>query len=338
MGDGHMSMLEWIPGKRRFKSKELPIITKLFNDGCYIIAASETYKELLGSKIEKVNNIDFDIVYDTICTTISIDNEMGYKLLFNSHFRKMNILQGLGITSSNDSVEIEFSIDGKTEKKKILSEMDDDNFPELLRYHTHNNKKYPKFLKNYRKGNLNYYWFEYLKEEKILYVQINVIASLQENPLPVFCDSIEDFINNNEISAFVLDIRNNGGGNTELNTSILKLMLSEKINIKGKSFTVIGHNTFSAAQNLTNVVENYTETIFIGEPSGSKPHFIGEVSPFRLPYSGLVVNSSNIFHQHGYSADTRKWVAPDIYVEFNFHHFKNGIDPVIEEIIEFTSR
>ena len=51
-----------------------------------------------------------------------------------------------------------------------------------------------------------------------------------------------------------------------------------------------------------------------------------------------MVGSSNVFHQRGYSTDTRKWVAPDILVEFNFEHFKNGIDPVIEEIINFMNK
>ena len=101
---------------------------------------------------------------------------------------------------------------------------------------------------------------------------------------------------------------------------------------------MIGSNTFSAAQNLTNVIENYTETIFIGEPTGSSPTFIGEISPFKLPYSGLTINASNIYHQNGFSSDTRIWVAPDIYVGFSFDDYKNGRDPVIEEIIKYTKK
>ena len=171
-----------------------------------------------------------------------------------------------------------------------------------------------------------------------MYVQINGITSIDTNPLPDFCDSVTSLIDSLDVSAFVLDIRNNGGGNTELNINLLEVLLSKKINIQGKSFTIIGRSTFSAAQNLTNVIEKYTQTIFIGERTSSKPHFIGEVNPFALPYSGLMVSSSNIYHQYGYSTDTRKWTAPDIYVEFDFQHFKNGTDPVMEEIIKFTSK
>ena len=339
MGDGHMNINDhFMPGKRRFQSKKLPITTKLFSDGCYIIGASEKYKGLLGAKIIKVNDVDFAKVFDTISTTISVDNEMGYKFLFNSFFRKMNILHGLGLSNSTNHIDIEYVIDGKKEKDTIFSVEDNSDFPELIRYHTYFEKEYPMFLNNYRKGNIKWYWFKFLEDEKILYVQINGITSLPDNPLPKFCDSINDLINNNDLLAFVLDIRNNGGGNSNYNINILELMLTKKINIKGKSFTVIGPNTFSAAQNLTNIIENYTETIFIGEPTGSSPNFIGEISPFKLPYSGLVINSSNIYHQNGYSSDTRNWVPPDIYVDFTFEQFENGIDPIMEELIEFTEK
>ena len=131
----------------------------------------------------------------------------------------------------------------------------------------------------------------------------------------------------------------NLGGNSDLNPLIIKLLMSEKINIRGKLFTVIGNRTFSAAQNLASDIENYTEAIFIGEPTGSRPNFIGEINPFKLPYSGLVISSSNMYHQHGsYSTDTRTWIAPDIYVDFSFSDYKNGIDPVLEKILEFKKK
>ena len=178
---------------------------------------------------------------------------------------------------------------------------------------------------------------KYIEEENILYLQINIITSLEDKPLPELCDSIKTLVDTNNISAFVLDIRLNGGGNSELNKTIIKLVLSEKINKKGKLFVIIGKGTFSAAQNLTSDLEHYTDAIFIGEPTGSSPNFIGEVYPFKLPYCGLVISSSNLYHQRGnYSSDKRIWKAPDIYKEFSFTDYKNGTDPVLDAIIEYT--
>ena len=334
IGDGHTRIM---PNTYKFPGNTLPIRTQMFSDGCYIISASDGYTELLGAKIVKVNNYDFKSVYDSLSSTIAIDNEMGYKLLFGWNFHNINLLHGLGISNSTDSLEIVYLKDDVESRMVIHSEKNEKK-SELIQYHTYHNTKYPMFLENYHSGSLKWYWCNYLEEENILYVQINGITSIDTNPLPEFCDSVTSLIDSLDVSAFVLDIRNNGGGNTNLNINLLEVLLSKKINIQGKSFTIIGCNTFSAAQNLTNIIEKYTQTIFIGERTSSKPSFIGEVNPFALPYSGLMVSSSNIYHQYGYSTDTRKWTAPDIYVEFDFEHFKNGTDPVMEEIIKFTSK
>ena len=331
MGDAHTRILNWNVGKSRYTIHKLPFSVKIFSDGCYIIRTSNNYKELLGAKIIKINNIDFDSVYNAVCTLIPKDNEMWCKREFNKYFRNMNLLHGLGLCSSKDSLEIVCSVDTKVERKNIIS-VKEDNSAHLIDYHSFYKAELPMFLKNIDKA----YWYKYIKEENILYVQINSITSLKDNPLVQFSDSIKALIDTLNISAFVLDIRNNSGGGSHHNKAILKLLLSEKINKKGKLFTVIGRSTFSAAQNLASDIEYYTEAIFIGEPTGSSPNFIGETNPFKLPYSGLVISSSNVYHQRGlYSSDTRKWKAPDIYKEFSFKDFKHGIDPVLDEIIEY---
>jgi len=312
------------------------LITKLFSDGCYIIGASDEYSDLLGGKILNVNGTDIDEVFKAMSTIMPIDNPFGYKLQFDFYFRNITYLHGLGICNTDETAEIEYIKDGKTGRINIHS-VNEEEFPDLIRYQAKYDKKYPIYLEYYRRGNLKFYWAKYLEDENILYVQINGIMSLEDSPLSEFCDSIKTLAREKDISAFVLDIRNNGGGNTELNTHILSMMLSDEINSKGKSFTVLGCNTFSAAQNLTTVIENYTETIFIGEPTSSRPNFIGEIYQIPLPYSGLSISSSNIYHQHGYSADKRVWTAPHIYVEYNFSDFADGKDPVLEEIIEFVN-
>jgi len=97
LGDGHTKVIPW--ASRKTISKELPLVTKVFSDGCYIMGASDAYSELLGAKILKVNNIDFDSVYNAVSTTLSVDNIMGYKLQFDWYFRSMSILYGLGLSN-----------------------------------------------------------------------------------------------------------------------------------------------------------------------------------------------------------------------------------------------
>jgi len=331
IGDGHTSVYSQ---RSNLREKVLPVLTQMFSDGCYIVGATEDYIDLLGAKITAINGQGFNKVFDKISSVISADNEMGYKSMFGWNLFRMSLVHGLGLSISTDSLEIAYIMNNETASRTLKTSLPEE-LSELIRYHAHYNKEYPLFLKNYHKGKRVRYWYEYFPEEDLIYVQINSISSLEEKPLPEFCDRLSALIETADVSAFILDLRNNSGGNTELNKHILKLMLSKKINLKGKSFTLIGCKTFSAAQNLTNILENYTETIFIGERTASRPNFIGETNSFILPYSRLMIGSSNVYHQHGYSADTRKWVAPDIKVDLNFKHFEKGIDPVLMEVKKY---
>lgn len=53
----------------------------------------------------------------------------------------------------------------------------------------------------------------------------------------------------------------------------------------------------------------------------------------------MQISSSNLYHQRGqYSSDKRKWIAPDIFIDFSCNDYKNGVDPVLNEIIEYVNQ
>lgn len=64
-----------------------------------------------------------------------------------------------------------------------------------------------------------------------------------------------------------------------------------------KVFVVIGRHTFSAAQNTATLLDRHTDAVFVGEPSGSRPNFVGETAPFVLPCSGVRANVSDVYWQ-----------------------------------------
>jgi hypothetical protein len=141
------------------------------------------------------------------------------------------------------------------------------------------------------------------------------------------------------VDYFVLDIRYNGGGNSFLNKELVQEIIKcDKINTKGKFFTITGRHTFSAAMNLACDLERLTNTLFAGEPTGSKPNFVGESNIIQLPYSGLKVSCSSRYWQEYLSDDYRKWIAPHIGVKYFYSDFKNGIDPALDAIIKFINK
>jgi hypothetical protein len=103
----------------------------------------------------------------------------------------------------------------------------------------------------------------------------------------------------------VLDLRHNSGGDGSLNAPMVATaVLFKALRPKGKLFVLIGRNTFSAAHNLVMSITELTDTVLVGEPSGSRPNAISEAGWFNLPYSKQTGLISSQFHQYGAPEDT----------------------------------
>jgi hypothetical protein len=170
-------------------------------------------------------------------------------------------------------------------------------------------------------------------------MQLNGIADKNEEKLSEFSKKVFSFINGGDAEYFVLDIRYNNGGNNFLNKALVQeIIKSEKINKKGKFFTITGRSTFSAAMNLVNDLERQTNVIFAGEPTGSKPNFVGESNMIKLANSRFNVSCSSRYWQGVLSEDQRKWIAPLIGVKYFYSDYKAGKDPAMDAILKFIKK
>jgi hypothetical protein len=151
--------------------------------------------------------------------------------------------------------------------------------------------------------------------------------------LTQFCDRLFKFINENEVERLVIDLRRNSGGNNFLNRPILHgLIRNDKINRRGKLFVIIGRQTFSAAMNAAAEIERHTNAIFVGEPTGSSPNFVGESVGFSLPYSKMQGSISDLYWQSSVAMDYRIWIAPALYAPLSFKLYRANRDPAMEAI------
>lgn len=180
------------------------------------------------------------------------------------------------------------------------------------------------------------YWFEYLPLYKTVYLQYKRVREDPNEPFGPFCQRLFTCIDDNEVEKLINDLRRNAGGNTFLHRPfLLGLMRNEKINQRGKLFVVVGRNTFSAAMNGATLLEEYTNAIFVGEPTGASPNFVGETTLITLPYSQLQVSVSDLYWQTSWPMDHRKWIAPRLYVPPSFAAYSANRDPALEAILAY---
>ncbi|MGB3801664.1 MAG: hypothetical protein WA952_17740, partial [Lewinella sp.] len=133
-----------------------------------------------------------------------------------------------------------------------------------------------------------------------------------------------------------LDVRLNGGGNNYKNPPVVTgIIRAEKINEIGKLFVILGRRTYSAAQNLVNELDNYTNAIFVGEPTSENVNFYGDNRPVKLPNSGLEARLSFAWWQDKPQWEDDEWLAPHLAAELSFADYRDNVDPALQTILAY---
>jgi tetratricopeptide (TPR) repeat protein len=174
---------------------------------------------------------------------------------------------------------------------------------------------------------------EYLKESSTLYVAYRAARSNPAESNSAFFKRVFDFADSHRVDRFVLDVRDNSGGESYYNRQIvLGIVRRPKLDRRGKLYVIIGRRTFSAAQSLVNELERYTNAIFVGEPTGNAPHFFGDHRPLVLANSGMTVMVSTQWWQNMDARDQRPFVPPAIFAELSSSDYRNNVDPAMRAI------
>ncbi len=335
IGDGHTLLYPPFQGTHAFKA--LPLEFYFFEDELYVRAAEPEYRSLVGAKVEKVGSMSIKAIMDACKVYLGHDNDMQLKWIMPVALGFSDIYELIGASKDRDSIAFTLQfLEGR--RKTVSLKSGPLTRDPMARFAPSDwidlqNSKIPLWKKNPE----NLYWYEYLTDRKIVYFQFNQVRNKPDQSLADFVKELFQFVDENEVKALILDIRLNNGGNSFLNRALIhEIIRNEKINTRGKLFTIIGRRTFSAAMNLTSDLERHTATLFVGEPTGSKPNFYGEDNLFILPNSGLTGSISSRYWQGGHTSDdTRTWIAPHLAADLSLDDYLNDEDPALEAIFSY---
>lgn len=338
IGDGHSNL--FLPVARPEFRQTLPVQFYQFEEGLYIISSDSKYKELLGSQILQFEKKNIGEVNNALEPLIGRDNKMNILLRLPYLMRHPILLKTLGLIP--DTKEVKLKIKNLKGEVKIVSVFADTSQPDIWNIQP-NPKEWISFpetlqatMPPYLKNNDKVFWFDYSPATKIIYAQVNRIRNTPEETLSGFASKLSGYINENDIEKLVVDLRGNNGGNTFSGWDFVSEILhNDKINKKGHLFVIIGRRTFSAAQNTATYFERLTNAIFVGEPTGSQPNFVGDEAPIKLPYSHIELNISGVLWQSSWGVDKRIWIPPLLYTPPTFEAFKANRDMSMEAIINY---
>ena len=316
----------------------LPLGFYTFEEGTFVIAAAPANAELLGSQLLTVDGRPLDTVWAGLDPVVCRDNAQQAKRMAPELLRWTPLVHALGLVDDPANVTLGLLSGDGHEQTVLVPAMaiSAPEYPDLVWPYqplpprpsrwtclpeVPDEGALPLYLRNTEVP----YWFEHLADHRVLYLQFNAVRDHPAEPFANFCDRAFAYIDHHDIERLVLDLRWNGGGNTFLSQALLRhLVGSQKINEWGSLFVIIGRATFSAAQNTATAIERHTKAIFVGEPTGSRPNFIGETVPFELPYSKTKVNVSDLYWQTSWPSDRRPWIPPEIYTPPSFAAYREA--------------
>lgn len=342
-GDGHTSINPQFNPKMEFRY--YPIKLYFFSDGLFIQAADKKYADIVGARVIKIDSATTEQSFNEVSKVVSHDNEMTLKERVPLFLTIPEVLHALNLIKDMEKVQFLVEKDGKQKlielnpagKLPQIShgmQSEKDQMKDWIKMNNQSNSPLALWLK----ANDENYRFEYLEESKTVYVQYNQVINKEDETIAAFSRRIFDFVNTHEVERFILDVRLNSGGNSFFNMPLLLgIIKSEKINRRGRFFTIIGRKTFSAAQNLVNELERYTNVIFVGEPTGAKVHFYGDHEIVYLPNSGITATVSTLWWQTMTPTDNRQWIIPGINAELSSEDYRTNKDPALNAIFNYQS-
>ena len=308
-----------------------PIKTYIFKDGLYAIDAFDEYKDVIGMKLVKIGGKNLDEVYKAIEPLVQRDNEMQVKSLIPLFMQVPEALNGTGIIPDTDSTDFTFENTNGNLRTINVKSVSYGSYSQVM-----NSRPVKDDVPLYRRNPEKFYWFTYLKDTKTFYFQYNVVRDDPNDTSINFLKRLGDFVNSHYIDRFVVDIRNNGGGNLFTSIPFSKFIEeNHKINQRGKLFVIIGRRTFSAASYFTSSLEYNTKAIFFGEPTGASPNHYGDPQRIVLPNSKIEAFLSTTYWENSFPFDKRQWTAPDSDIELTSRDYFENRDPVLEAVLNY---
>jgi hypothetical protein len=339
VNDGHTVVAG--PRAGRYEFHALPVRFYEFEDGLFVRAAHRDYAAIVGQRLVRVGKMPAREALDLVASTVQRDNTQQIRWLAPGYLTRVEVLDALGIVEGLGPVDITVAdARGKetqvTVKPVSLAEVG--RHSETPRGWVDMNGGASATTPLWLRDPARFFLLEYLEDSGIVYAGFRAVLDDSAETLDQFAARAVALAESRSARALVIDVRTNNGGNNFLARGFVeRIQASTTLNDTGRLFVIVGRETFSACQNFCNWLDQRTDAVFVGEPTGSRPNFVGEGNLIRLPYSDLVVNASSRYWQDSVSEDQRHWIAPELAAAMTSDDYRSNHDPALAAIIEYLN-
>ncbi len=323
IGDGH-TQWDWRPSG---VASKLPLELYWLRDSLFVTGAGGVCKDALGARVISIGSLRTEEAYEAICSLIPHESdgwwlEKSVRLLVQP--RK---LLGSGVVGGYGSVRFTFETSDGDTIECDFSDHVSSRWSALDRLPTH-----PPL---YRTRSDTEYWSKYFKETRALYLKCNWFGSPVS--FPYYSDEFWQMVEDSLAQFVIVDLRDNGGGNTMCFTGFFESILKhDNINRKNHLYVLVNRGSFSAATDLAVLMRCETNALLVGEEMGGSPNTYGEVRTFKLPNCGVRVSYSVKYFEIW--PDSLPPFGIDILIKASSEQYFAGQDPVLDSVLQLTKR
>ena len=320
---GHTN-LRWPEGSLAFH--RLPLGLQWYSDGLAITAATEPYREALGLRVSSIGTMTPEQLEAAVAPYLAYEDDGWLHQLSQSAMLMEEILRALGQVETDGRVAITLARpDGTTTTLRVAAVPWADRSRLVTAVEALGIPVGPARIEP-----LRYYRYEILAGTKTLYIRYNRCA---DDPRQPFADFAKELLakvdaNPSGVERVVIDLRANGGGNSQVIEPLLTGLHARKsLSAKGRLFALVGPGTFSSGLLAVIKLRHDLNAVVVGEPPGERLNSYGEVRPLTLPNSHLNVQYSTKYFTlvKGGAA----YFEPDMVVRTSIADWRAGNDPVL---------
>jgi hypothetical protein len=303
-----------------------PVKFYWFQEGIHVVNTTKDYQEILHQKLVGIEDMDIEAIIQRLSSVIAYENQSQLKHRLPNLLFRTDVLYGLHIIQNKDKARFVFSGESQRRTEQTIFSISVKENPEPIGLS--HNRPLPLYMRNANK----FFWVEYLDKEQTLYFKYNTCRNMPGLTVQKFTEGLLEFMDSHPVLRLVVDLRNNGGGNSSLLMPFITALKERKqINQKGRLYVVVGRQTFSSAVLNVLAFQNGTEAVFVGEPTGGKPNHFGEVRGFVLKNSKIGIQYSTKYFIH--SKEETASFDPDVLIKPSLKDYLEYRDPVLEYIL-----
>ena len=289
-----------------------PLQLNYVGDKVYVVSGLSDYKDYMGKEVTAINGVNIKVIEEKVSLVVPHDNTVYLKLWLNNQLNNTSFLSFIDVADSDKApVTLTFS-DGKNVSLSptLSQEIDRDDIISAF-------SSYSPYIYQ------GYYRAMEIRDD-VLLISYNTCSDNPSYPMKNFTSDLKKVLSKKKYSKIIVDLRYNGGGNSAVLNSVIKLLKKEKCS----KYALIGENTFSSAILNALSLKDDADFTLVGTPTGGSINHYGELKSFTLPETGWEVYYSSKYFK--LSKNYEGSIIPDVYIEKDAESYFSGIDKEVE--------